>query len=157
MYRTIHEETLPEGDDGTARTVAYMGALAHEGAQSPEVRELLGPTPRGWWLIHCRIRDLLRRIRFEYDPPGLELVLHPTRMARDLAAGVASGDCDCIATLGAALCLAAGLPVRFVTVAPHPAADFTHVYAETPLGELDVVGDLQGVVNMRRRREWGWL
>ena len=58
------------------------------------------------------------------------------------ATGEIRGDCDDVATLGASLALAAGLPVRFrvVSFSPNPPMPFSHVYAEalTSRGWLDL-------------------
>lgn len=94
---------------------------------------------------------LLHAVRFVYDPEGHEMVITPGRMAREiLATGSSSGDCDDVATLGAALAHAMGMGTRFVTVATRPGGPWVHVWAEARdlrgwWQDLDTVRDIQGI------------
>lgn len=157
--RVIHREPLAEGDEGVRQTIQYMEQLVHEGARDPMVQALLPPWATNDRATHDYIRHALQGIRFEPDPPGVEAVLHPSRMAWDLAAGVARGDCDCIATLGGALASSVGMPVSFITSASHPAGSWSHVWAQTPWGDLDVSRELQGISSpmLHRVHTWGWM
>lgn len=79
-----------------------------------------------------RIREYLEeRVAFVPDPLGVELLKSPVYMLREIDAdGRATGDCDDVAILGAALGLAVGLPARFVLLAFTPGAPYEHVYTE---------------------------
>ena len=74
---------------------------------------------------------LCTHFRFVKDPLGVELLETPAYQLQRIAAdGTVRGDCDDAATLAAALCLAIGIPVRFVSVAfGSPTAPYTHVFA----------------------------
>lgn len=79
---------------------------------------------------------------FVKDPDGVELLRAPLVMLGTIdARGVAAGDCDDIAMLGAAMCLAVGLPVELWAEGydPDPRAPaLAHVFAvvNTPAGFL---------------------
>ena len=145
-----------EGDEGTATTVAHMSALAVASGRRPSFRQWArtysgGPPP---WNARARVKRIRRliatRVRFAWDPDGIEQVTAPARMAEEIDAdGYTYGDCDDSATLGAALGIAVGLPARFTTVALSPGAPYSHVYAELrALGrwwELDTLREAQGI------------
>lgn len=143
---------IPDGDAGTLATLQEMDRvvrwdLSH--SRDLLARELAPIVPvRGTPLEVARaIREhLARRVRFTFDPPGLELVQAASHMLRTTRP---QGDCDDIAVMGATLGLAAGLPARFVVVGFTPDGPFQHVYTEleTPAGwvDLDTSRDLQGV------------
>jgi transglutaminase-like putative cysteine protease len=78
---------------------------------------------RGWLLHHVRYTD---------DPPGTELVRHPLEMMDSLIRGnvPTPGDCDDVATLGAALALTCRLQVRWRLIKFGDSGPYTHVYAE---------------------------
>ena len=125
--RELASWEIPPGDKGTEATEGAMHALASAAAHDPQSlaaqlgRELRGRFPGE---TAARIRRVLSEVvRFELDPPHLEYVRTPDRMLLEVQHhGGTQGDCDDIATLGAALGMAAGLPVRYVTVAMHPGA-----------------------------------
>lgn len=128
---------IPPGDEGTAHTIEAMKALARHAAASPRVRQAAAriarkngrPQPAEviaravyWFLSN-------ERFRFQKDPKGVELVRTPASLLDAIAArGVALGDCDDRAVLGAALLAAAGVPAAFVLMAERPGGRLTHVY-----------------------------
>lgn len=64
------------------------------------------------------------------DEPD-ELLTHPFALLEEIERdGSALGDCDDVATLGAALLCAIGIPVRFKAILRAPAGHFTHVFLE---------------------------
>ncbi len=72
-----------------------------------------------------------RYTRFTPDPLGVELIRAPALMLRTIECeGVAVGDCDDVAVLGAALGLAADIPARFVLLAFDDFGLYEHVYTE---------------------------
>jgi transglutaminase-like putative cysteine protease len=145
--------TIPDGDAGTMATLRKMRELARVSAPTPLLQRTgryivgSGGAPRG----AARIRRFLaRHVRFHPDPFMLELVQTPRlQLERIRTAGYVLGDCDDIATLGAALGLAVHLAARFVVLAFDPAGPWEHVYCEllTPDGwaELDTSREMQRV------------
>jgi transglutaminase-like putative cysteine protease len=80
----------------------------------------------------------------------MELVKAPAVMLQEIRAtpdSYAVGDCDDVATLGAAIALAMGLPVRFVLLGFELGGPFSHVYADAWSGgrwvELDTTKPAQ--------------
>lgn len=132
------------GDFGTELTIWHMRREARRGAAEPlpqrTARAIVGRAgPRD---AARRIRRYLEeRVRFVHDPAGLELVKSPTFMLREIESrGYATGDCDDVATLGAALGHAAGLPARFVLYGFQRSGPYEHVFTEleTPEGWLEL-------------------
>lgn len=121
-----------------------MRRAAHTAAAHPVVQQAArdAQTPAGLraWLTE--------RVRFQPDPPHLELLVTPLahfqNMARD---GVTRGDCDDVATLGAAMARAAGWRARFVLFGffgSSGSTPYSHVFTEVqvrpgaPWVDLDV-------------------
>lgn len=151
-----HYEELPPGELGTIRTLEVMAQLARDGARDPllsrAARFIVGSTtgspPRGVRAI----RDFLgRHVLFTPDPVELELVQAPRLQIENITAtGRAFGDCDDIATLGAALGLSAGFPARYVVLAFEPSGPWEHVYTELlasdgTWAELDTSREMQRI------------
>lgn len=69
------------------------------------------------------------RFRDEYD----EIIRAPLFMLQDLETfGYLEGDCDDITTFSACVCIAMGLPVRYVAIRTDPSRiDYLHVFCET--------------------------
>lgn len=154
IYRIIpggYSGDLPAGDAGTVLTLQLMRGLVLQDVpllRSAASRILGGGTARdrvgalrGW---------LGRNLKFEHDPAGVELLKAPAyQLERIQDKTDGRGDCDEIATLGAALAIAGGMPARFVVLRFEPGGPFEHVYTEvlTPAGwvELDTSRQLQRV------------
>lgn len=112
-----------------------MRALARDGSAHPltvEVARGILEGAGGACRLARELRGWLdRRFRFLEDPLDVEYLRHPAYQLRQIGArGVAYGDCDDAAVLGAAVGHALGLPVRYVLVALLPGATYGHVYAE---------------------------
>ena len=124
---------LPEGDAGTIKTIGYMERLAmgREGARSPNIRALALHIVRG-----VANRDYPAQIRAIYEWVRQYIAFRgehaETLQSPELTVRLAAGDCDCQATLLAALLGSIGFKTRFVTVAGDPAEpdEFSHVYLE---------------------------
>lgn len=131
---------LPPGDAGTRTTLAAMRSLARDAATRPEIVKaaaaLMNAGPRSPRLYTIRLFHWLReRVRFKADPPGVELVRHPSQLVEEIGrGGLALGDCDDRSTLGAAMLLAAGIPAAFLVIGRDPRADMEHVYFAARLG-----------------------
>lgn len=126
---------LEEGDAGTDRTLREMARLAREAV--PFVPDWYPHTPRA---IRAFLSD---RMRFRPDPPGAEVVYHPLDLLDDIRRdGVAYGDCDDAAALGAALGVAAGHLVRFRVVGFSKEGPFAHVWAELVDSRTGSIEDL---------------
>lgn len=142
------EGPVPDGDTGTFFTLALMRDLVRADVPllAPHLPRIVGP---GNLLVAVR-RFLAEHVVFRHDPTGVELLKAPAyQLAAIRARGTVTGDCDDIATLGAALGLAAGFPARFVVLRFDPGGPFEHVYTELrgPSGwvELDTSRELQRV------------
>lgn len=142
---------LPDGDAGTFYTLGLMRELALQDAPLLDAvaGRIISTAATGDPLAAIR-RFLLERVRFRHDPEGVELIAAPlVQLGAIRDRGASAGDCDDVATLGAALGLAAGYPARFVVLRFDPGAPFEHVFTELrgPLGwvELDTTRELQRV------------
>ena len=130
---------IPRGNRGIRRTVRYMRRLAGQALTDPLTVEtaaiIVGPSGEPGEMAY-RIREFLQdRVRFIPDPLGQELIRSPRFMLERIQAqGWAPGDCDDVATLGAALGMCVGLPARFVLLSFSPTEPFSHVYAEIANG-----------------------
>ena len=125
---------IPSAHLGTEWTVDHMREIATRAARAPEVAdaaaEIVGPASGA--RAAGRIRDYLEsNVRFEFDPPGVELIRTPELLLAQIRChGEAFGDCDDVAVLGAALGLAVGLRPSYVLLAFHDTDPFEHVYTE---------------------------
>lgn len=148
-FLTAAVSPLRWGDAGTLDTLEIMAGLAHAGADDPTIRREADDVGLGAGGAALR-RYLLERVRFDPDPPG-ELIRSPAQMLADIQArGWAQGDCDDLATYGAALTLAHGLPTWYHLVGWDPDGPMSHVWtvARLPSGELvelDTLRDVQGL------------
>lgn len=106
------------------------------------------------WMIRAWLEE---RTVFLADPVGVETIRTPRLMIQTAELeGVAEGDCDDIAVLGAALGMAIGIPARFVLLAFQDPGLYTHVYTEllTEAGpvELDTTRPAQMPEGLRIER-----
>jgi transglutaminase-like putative cysteine protease len=137
---------IPWGNAGARATVRRMRQLVRDAEADPwtvhAAYRIVEDTrdPEG---MHRLIRAFLAGYVEHYpDPVGHELIRAPrTMLQRIQSQGWAEGDCDDVATLGAALGKALGLPARFVLLSFSPRGPFSHVYTELGTGccwrELD--------------------
>ena len=139
--------TLPSGDAGIVSTLWIMKALVDDAVESG------GPTARLGTMLAAtsgRVPDnqlqaiynwLSRHITFKRDPNGLENVRHPDQLVTEIEEyGNTSGDCDDVATLGAALIRQCGLRPALIVVSVKPSGAYHHVTAAAQLpGGLSVV------------------
>lgn len=157
---TVSTRTIPGGHEGIEQTVEAMRELARAEAKRPAVQTAAARITRGArsTLEEARaIRRLVSRVRFQWDPPGVELIRTPTLLARTIErTGSARGDCDDVAVLAAALGLARGIGARYVLVGLTDHEPFEHVYTElvTPGGivELDTTKPAQFPPGVEVRR-----
>ena len=136
----VHVGRAPAPQDSyeqTRATIARMTALALTGARHPLVlralEEAVGHAPRDARSYAAAIwRYVKARVRFRLDPPLDELLIAPEVL---LGMPEPAGDCDDFSMLIAALDLAAGIPVEYVTLRADPAdrERFSHVYARAIL------------------------
>lgn len=152
MRVKVERYSIPWGNRGIRRTVRKMRELARDALTDPLTVEtaanIVGyaeePKEKA-----DRIRGFLdAHTRFTEDPLGQELIRAPRYMLERIRSdGVASGDCDDVATLGAALGMAAGLPAQFVLLSFSPSGRYSHVYTEIANGccwtELDTTAPAQ--------------
>lgn len=125
---------IPGGDAGVFATLAKMAELARRAAGTLGVRALAVV-----WTFDARTpvaraqrlrAELAEAYRYRDDLEA-ETIYDPQYLAREYYLhGTVTGDCDDLATLGAALALSIGLPVWFVVVNGEDPETFGHVYAE---------------------------
>lgn len=134
MTRIIHKQRASMTD-----TLAAMRAAALGGKKDLPVRRLVEKITQGiaqgdyssevlaiyYWVC--------QNIRYLRDIDGVEYLQIPRRTLESK-----TGDCDDIATLLAAMLMAAGNPVRFAIASFKPVPVFSHVYVEvlTPHGPI---------------------
>jgi transglutaminase-like putative cysteine protease len=128
---------MPMGDAGTQYTLRMMASIARGASKSPVVatvaRQLVAQLPATPTAQVGAIRRYLStHVVFQNDPPGIEYVQQPVRLVQEITQnGETYGDCDDVATLGAALGLALGYQARYVVTAfkPQP-TPYAHVYLQ---------------------------
>lgn len=119
-----HEPTL-------GKVVGIMRKYAMAACEDPDFREYVSDCCAGLLQgdyngeILALYYDVCQNIRYMKDPLGVEMVQTPQRTLK-----VRSGDCDDMATLLAAMLLAAGHRPRFCLVGFRPGGPPTHVYVE---------------------------
>lgn len=153
---TLNVRHIAAGDWGSFQTVGHMRRLVNTSLTDPLVigtarSIVLTCLPRD---VVCRARAIrgwmLEHFAFVNDPRGVELVSTPRFMLDQVGArGVAQGDCDDAAVLGAALGKAVGLRARFVVVGFHSTRGrLSHVFTMLRAGpgwiELDVTRPSRG-------------
>jgi transglutaminase-like putative cysteine protease len=133
--------SLPDGDAGVASTLWVMAACVDDAVESggPVVRAATAIAAHAGRKIADQVRavyDWLRKhLVFKRDSVALEHVRHPDQLALEIAAdGVTSGDCDDVATLGAALLRAIGVRPALVLASVKPNGSFHHVLFAAELG-----------------------
>src|SRR5437588_272016 len=143
---TAQHFPLPEGDAGTAFTIAKMSELVDQGKASAAVRAQALTI-----LNRARVRAfdpeaaaraiyswVLRAIVFTPDPVGKEGV-----QSAEWTLRYRRGDCDCVSVLMCSLLESVGIRCRFITVASDPRNPdlFPHVYPEALLARRSVSVD----------------
>lgn len=131
--------SLPDGDLGTDCTAMAMRAVAEDAAENSRGVQALSQLLDVRTLDHRRqlpknLYEWLRaHCRFKRDGRGLEHIRHPDQvLAQITRESVAQIDCDCLATLAAAVLLRCRYRPAFVVVGRHAApAPFAHVFYAT--------------------------
>ena len=135
----VRRMNLPNGDRGTAFTIAKIRELVHQGMTDQVINRLAIQIVRAAGVrefdftgeaqaIYAWVR---RNIRFFKDIDGVETLRTPREILT-----IGGGDCDDInAILMPSLLGTIGHTVRLVTVSSDPAAPatFTHIYCEVEL------------------------
>lgn len=122
----------------TATTVRAMKKLANEGKQNLDVRrkveEICSGLASGDYTseVLAIYYWVTSNIRYVRDPDDVEMVKTADQILK-----TGTGDCDDLAILLAAMCMAAGNPCDFVLVGFHPGS-LSHVYCavRTPWGRM---------------------
>lgn len=149
----IERLEIADGNKGVMETVEHMRALALAGSQDPHVitwaESIAGASCCPSAVIQEIRLFLMARVRFVFDPLGVELIRDPLYMLRQIERlGYTEGDCDDSATFGAALGLANMIPARFRLLSLSPSLVFSHVFVELWGGlegwmELDITAPAQ--------------
>lgn len=131
----VRERWIAGGDRGARHLVELMAEEARASLRDPwileEAADLLPhelPAPAAV----ASFRDWLTvSVVPTPDPEGTEVVRTPSYMLEDIQArGWTRGDCDDVATLAAAIGLAAGFPARFTLYAFGNSLPYSHVFCE---------------------------
>ena len=147
---------IPDGDEGTRRTLQAMARMAHEYKTHPQIvglaRRIVKSCPVR--RFDCEAEHLFkwvqRNIRWTRDVYGVETLATPIRILE-----MGAGDCDEESILLASLYMAVGFPVKFVAVANNPKYKdtFSHVFVAVDLtGE----GDWVSADPSNPSAEFGW-
>ena len=136
----ISHSRIPFGNPGIARTVQAMRGLAHQALEYEVFHQWAGLAAGDSCCAPGAIDGirsfLVGNVVFEPDPEGVELIRDPLYMlGRIESLGIAEGDCDDVATLGAALGLANELPAQFRLLSFAADGVYSHVFAELWNGE----------------------
>lgn len=127
--------TIPDGEAGTRETLRLMGTLVKRGKVHPKIyafsRELVSPLqPKDWigqvLVVYEFVRD---HVRYVHDVDGMEGLQTP-----DVTLEIRAGDCDDKVTLLCALLTSIGHPCRMCAVKLDDDRDFSHVFAQTLMG-----------------------
>lgn len=125
---------IPDGKEGTKRTLNIMRSLVRRGKKTPAIRQTAVELTRGLMqkdyvselrTIHKFVRDNIRYVR---DIREVETLQTPERTLLNRA-----GDCDDKAVLVASLLESINHPTRFVAIGLQN-NPYSHVYAETLIG-----------------------
>jgi transglutaminase-like putative cysteine protease len=126
--------SLPDGDAGVVSTLWVMRACVDDAVESggPVVRlatRIAAQAGKGTARQVRAVYDFLRRaVVFKRDAVALEHVRHPDQLALEIdAQGRTAGDCDDVATLGAALLRAMGVRPALVLASVRESGAFHHV------------------------------
>jgi hypothetical protein len=132
-YDSHRQIKLPGGDAGVFGTLWAMKAFVDDAVErSPLLaavaRELGQHCKTKMQRAHAVYEFLKDNVRFAKDPAGLEHVRHPDQLLHEIdRCGHASGDCDDVATLGAAMLKKLGLSPVFIVVGRRRGGRFEHV------------------------------
>lgn len=148
-------ETLPNGDDGTRLTLVRMRDAVLDAVTHPLVRWYAGDCARKArpgdiaGQIAAIRQFLTHHVQFVPDPLTVEWLTPPAALLQTITDRFYTmADCDDVATLGAALGGAIGIPSRFQVLGfVHPDGPMGHVYTELFDGaqwvELDITRQAQ--------------
>lgn len=140
----LHVYPLASGDLGVYQTLAVMRQLARTASATFAVRALAVQWTAGARTPFDRavaLRSQLARVYRYAEDLSVETLYPPLVLVAELhESGEITGDCDDLATLGAALGLAVGLTPTFVVVSEDPDAPFSHVFTVlAPSALVDMV------------------
>lgn len=141
---------LPGGDSGVLSTLWVMRACVDDAVENggPVVRLAFKVAAFAGKGVAAQVRavyDFLRgSVVFKRDALALEHVRHPDQLASEIeATGRTAGDCDDVATLGAALLRALGVRPALVVASVRPGGAFHHVLFAGEVGGRWVLLDPQ--------------
>lgn len=166
MTAAVQRQTIPWGDDGSIATLHAMRDMVSRAITTPIVVDtahtiIRSIRPRDYHAIALAIRFFLaQNFRFIADPVGVELIRTPERLIRQHHVyGYMSGDCDDVATLGAALGKSVGVPARFVAIGFKSFGPLAHVFttllpSNGPAVSLDVTRPAGVKATIQRRRDF---
>lgn len=133
--------TLPDGDAGVTQTLWAMKACADDAVESggPVLRIAQRIAAQAGRKASDQLRAVYDWFRdhvvFKRDALALEHVRHPDQLALEVEVdGTTAGDCDDVATLGAALVRALGIRPALVLASVKPNGAFHHVLFAAELG-----------------------
>ena len=127
LAKLIRWQKIPEGREGTLRTLQVMASLARAAARDPG---FIGFVQTHFIDAPLDTVDQYYRAFYRYRDEQEETIRTPQFMVADLdRIGHLEGDCDDISTLYAATFTVLGYPARFVAIR-YRAEAFEHVFVE---------------------------
>lgn len=126
---------IPSGSEGTKETLRIMGDLVRRGKFNPAVfmkaRELIAHLPPKDWVgqVNACYEFVRDDIRYCHDAFGAEGLQTP-----EVTLSLRAGDCDDKVILLCALLSSIGHPCRMCAVKLDDDTEFSHVFAQTWIG-----------------------
>lgn len=121
---------IPDGPEGTKKTLELMGQIVRQFRKSPFIRQLatslVQPLPNKDWIgeMSVLLNYVRNNIRYTQDINEIELLQTPMATLH-----LRHGDCDDMCILLSSLCEAIGFQTRFVAIGFEPQT-FVHVYLQ---------------------------
>lgn len=140
---------MPTGDGFTLGTLDEMGKLVRHALEGEArihsiARNLMAGASSVGDQLALVYDWLMRSYRYASDPDGYERITGvPAQLDALELNGVIAADCDDMATMGATLLRAMGIPAGFCVVAKEPEGRWVHVFPVAIIGDRVVPLDAQ--------------
>lgn len=130
---------IPNGVDGTAKTIAMMQKMVGSGKRDDDVRKFTGDAiqpckPKDYFDYARKCYEKVRDgIKYAYDPHNVEYLESPRRVIKNKIA-----DCDSQDMLLCSMFEQVGLQSQFVTIKadPNRPDEYTHVYTRVMIPKV---------------------
>lgn len=156
--RITYTKDIGFGEQAHKATLTEMAFLINSSLKDWGVREtavdLVAKVPERDRMGEAKaiFKWVQNKLRYTYDPRGLETVQTPRVMLEDIASkGYAGGDCDDFSVLIGALLRSIGHEIRLKAVAFLPSTNLSHVYLEDKIDGVWITLD-----GIKKNKEMGW-